>query len=88
MEFLNEGAVRATFQEISTRGADPDAIEADVKKAMRTDGIYVIPTYLRDPRSGDSRRHDRRRVRQMGHDHDENAASGVRLSRILVAPFA
>jgi hypothetical protein len=55
MAFLKEGAVRATFQEISTWGADPDAIEADVKKAMRTDGFYAIPTYLRDPRSGDSR---------------------------------
>ncbi len=44
MAFLSEAAARATFQEISARGADPQAIEDDVRKAMRNDGIYVIPT--------------------------------------------
>lgn len=44
MAFLSEAAARATFQEISARGADPNAIEADVQKAMQNDGISVIPT--------------------------------------------
>ena len=43
MAFLSEAAARATFQEISAEGADPEAIEADVRKAMQNDGIYIIP---------------------------------------------
>jgi hypothetical protein len=44
MAFASEGAARATFEAISAQGADPQAIEVDVRKAMRNDGIYVIPT--------------------------------------------
>jgi hypothetical protein len=70
MAFLSEAAARATFQEISARGADPNAIEAK-------------RWYLRDPHSGDSRQLDRRRMRQVGYDHDGDTTPGVGLSRVL-----
>lgn len=41
MAFEDEETARTMFQEM---GADPEVAESDVQKAMRNDGIYVIPT--------------------------------------------
>jgi hypothetical protein len=44
MAFVSEEAARTTFRAISAQGASPEAIEEDVRQAMRNDGIYVIAT--------------------------------------------